>query len=82
MAANSVRLKAIQKIAEERLDAFEEGKLSFNVGKRPIVVRETIIKAVDVINALKPIISGAVTAEPAAALAWAGITTALPVRSV
>ncbi|KIL83903.1 hypothetical protein FAVG1_12880 [Fusarium avenaceum] len=79
MAANSVRLKAIQKIAEERLDAFEEGKLSFNVGKRPIVVRETIIKAVDVINALKPIISGAVTVEPAAALAWAGITTALPI---
>ncbi|RGP81028.1 wd40 repeat [Fusarium longipes] len=78
-AANSMRLKAIQKIAEERLDAFEEGKLSFNVGKRPIVVRETIIKAVDVINALKPIISGAVVAEPTAALAWAGITTALPI---
>ncbi|RFN47634.1 wd40 repeat-like protein [Fusarium flagelliforme] len=75
---SQARLKAIQKIAKEKLDVFEEGKLSFNIRDRPIVVRESIVKAVDVINSFKPIVTGAVAAEPAAALAWAGITTALP----
>lgn len=69
----------MQKIAEDNLKTFEEGKLSFKIGNRPVIVRDCIVKAVDIINTLKPIVTGAVAAEPAAALAWAGITTALPV---
>ncbi|KAG7423580.1 hypothetical protein BFJ63_vAg16175 [Fusarium oxysporum f. sp. narcissi] len=76
---NSRRLKTIQKNAEERLKSFSEAHLSFKIRDQPIVVRESVLKAVQVINTLKPIIIGAVAAEPSAALAWAGVATILPI---
>ncbi|KAF9767617.1 hypothetical protein IL306_015189 [Fusarium sp. DS 682] len=79
MADSSSRLKTIQSIAERKLESFSDAQLSFNIGKRPVIVRSSIIKAVQVINTLKPIISGVVAAEPSAALAWAGVTTVLPI---
>jgi hypothetical protein len=69
-------------MAEQKLESFEKSKLSVTIGQTPIIVRESIIKAVELINTLKPIVSGVVAAEPAAALAWAGISTALPVSTV
>ncbi|KAF5680166.1 WD40 repeat protein [Fusarium circinatum] len=78
-AYDRTRLESIQKNAEERLKRFSEAHLSFKIRDQPIVVRESILKAVQVINTLKPIISGAVAAEPSAALAWAGVTTILPI---
>ncbi|CZR48987.1 uncharacterized protein FPRO_12426 [Fusarium proliferatum ET1] len=74
----SSRLKTIQKNAEERLGNFSDAHLSFKIRDKPIVVRESIFKVVQVINTLKPVIGGAVATEPSAALAWAGITTILP----
>ncbi|CVL03660.1 uncharacterized protein FPRN_11864 [Fusarium proliferatum] len=75
---DSSRLKTIQKNAEERLENLSEAHLSFKIRDKPIVVRESILKVVQVINTLKPVIGGAVAAEPSAALAWAGVTTILP----
>ncbi|KAF5621110.1 uncharacterized protein FTJAE_11451 [Fusarium tjaetaba] len=77
-ATDNSRLETIQKNAEQRLKNFSEAHLSFTIRGQPIVVWESILKAVQVINTLKPIISGAVAAEPSAALAWAGVTTILP----
>ncbi|CVL06807.1 uncharacterized protein FMAN_11903 [Fusarium mangiferae] len=76
---DSSRLKTIQKNAEETLGNFSEVHLSFKIRDKPIVVRESILKVVQVINTLKPVIGGAVAAEPSAALAWAGVTTILPI---
>ncbi|KAG5766081.1 hypothetical protein H9Q72_005831 [Fusarium xylarioides] len=75
---DSGRLKTIQKIAEETLEKLSDAHLYFEIRGQPIVARESILKAVQVINMLKPIISGAVATEPSAALAWAGVTTILP----
>jgi len=76
------QLKTIQGIAKQKLDAFQEARLSVTVGHKPIVVRESIIKAVEVINSFKTMIGGAVAAEPTAALAWAGTATVLPVSKI
>ncbi|KAJ4024649.1 hypothetical protein NW766_000889 [Fusarium irregulare] len=78
-ADKPAQLKTIQRIAEEKLTAFEDARLSVTISEKPIVVRESIIKAVEVVNSFKTLISGAVAAEPIAALAWAGISTALPI---
>lgn len=73
------RLKLVQEIAEDKLEDIPGARLSFQIRDRPIVVRQGVVKAIRVVNAFKPIISGAVAAEPHAALAWAGISTVLPV---
>jgi hypothetical protein len=77
--ANISRLKLIQEIAEDKLASIPDARLSFQIRDRPIVIRQGVVKAIRVVNAFKPIISGAVAAEPHAALAWAGISTVLPV---
>jgi hypothetical protein len=79
--ANIGRLKLIQEIAEDNLASIPDARLSFQIRDRPIVVRQGVVKAIRVVNAFKPIISGAVVAEPHAALAWAGISTVLPVSA-
>ncbi|KAJ4039148.1 hypothetical protein NW756_009737 [Fusarium oxysporum] len=73
------RLKLVQEIAEDKLEDIPGARLSFQIRDRPIVVRQGVVKAIRVVNAFKPIISGAVAAEPHAALAWAGISTVLPI---
>jgi hypothetical protein len=81
-ANKPAQLRTIQKIAEKKLAAFGDARLSVTIGDKPIIVRESIIKAVEVVNSFKTLISGAVAAEPTAALAWAGISTALPVSEI
>ncbi|KAF4448098.1 WD domain-containing [Fusarium albosuccineum] len=73
------RLKLIQRTAEEKLEKLPEAQLAFKIRDKQIVVRQAIVKAIQVITAFKPIISGAVSAEPHAALAWAGVMTVLPI---
>ncbi|KAF5598231.1 WD domain-containing protein [Fusarium pseudocircinatum] len=75
---DSTRQKSIRKDAEERLESFSEAHLSFKIRDQPIVVRECIVKAFHVIDKVKPLIAGAVAADPSVALAWAGVTTILP----
>ncbi|KAF4987650.1 hypothetical protein FDECE_15346, partial [Fusarium decemcellulare] len=73
------QLKLIQRTAEEKLEKLPEAQLAFKIRGKQIVVRQAVVKAIQVITAFKPIISGAVSAEPHAALAWAGVMTVLPI---
>jgi hypothetical protein len=74
------RLKLIQSFALRKLESLPETQLAFSFHAKRIVVRKLVLKAIQAISAFKPIISGAVSAEPHAALAWAGIMTILPVN--
>lgn len=75
------RLKQIQKLAEKKLEELPENRTSFSVGGKRIIIRESIQKAIRTITQFKALISGAVSAEPHAALAWACILGVLPVSS-
>lgn len=74
------KLKQIQKLAEEKLQKIPETRLSFSIGDKEIVVREVVRKTISVVTAFKDIIGSAISAEPCAGLAWAGIMSILPVR--
>ncbi|KAF5718821.1 wd40 repeat protein [Fusarium mundagurra] len=73
------RLKEIQKLAEKKLEKLPENRTSFFIGGKRIVVRESVQKAIRTITQFKALISGAVSAEPHAALAWACILGVLPI---
>ncbi|KFY82137.1 hypothetical protein V500_10793 [Pseudogymnoascus sp. VKM F-4518 (FW-2643)] len=72
------KLKQIQKLAEEKLQKIPEARLSFSIGDEEIVVREVVRKTISVVTAFKDIIGSAISAEPCAGLAWAGIMSILP----
>ncbi|KAK7735396.1 hypothetical protein SLS63_003866 [Diaporthe eres] len=72
------RLEEIQRLAKTKLEKLPEARVAFSIGGRRIVVRELVQKAIQTVTAFKSIIGGAVSAEPHAALAWAGILTILP----
>ena len=74
------KLKQIQKLAEEKLHKIPEARLSFSIGDKEIVVREVVQKTISMVTAFKDIIGSAISAEPCAGLAWAGIMSILPVR--
>lgn len=76
------RLKCIQIMAKERLEALPEARTSFTLGGKRIVVRQHIEKAIQTIKQFKSISSGALSAEPQAALAWACILGVLPVSPI
>ncbi|KAL3608845.1 hypothetical protein FPOAC2_03856 [Fusarium poae] len=73
------RLKYIQMLAQNKLEVVDEARTSFFVRGKRIVVREAIQKAIQQVTQFKPIISGAVSAEPHAALAWACVLGVLPI---
>lgn len=72
------RLQLIQRHAVRKLERLPETQLAFSFYEKRIVVRKLVLKAIQVISTFKPIITAAVSAEPHAALAWAGIMTILP----
>ncbi|KAL2675685.1 hypothetical protein Neosp_011875 [[Neocosmospora] mangrovei] len=74
----TIRLGLIQKLAQNKLEGLSEAYLAFSLRGRRIVVRNAVLKAVKLVLSFKPIINGAVAAEPHAALAWAGVLTILP----
>ncbi|KAF5555557.1 NACHT WD40 domain-containing protein [Fusarium mexicanum] len=73
------RLKQIQKLAEKKLEELPENRTSFSIGGKRIILRESVQKAIRTITQFKALISGAVSAEPHAALAWACILGVLPI---
>jgi uncharacterized protein YlzI (FlbEa/FlbD family) len=75
------RVKEIQKMAENKLEKLPENRTSFSISGKGVIVRESVQKAIRTITQFKPLISGAVSAEPHAALAWACILGVLPVSS-
>ncbi|KAI1393473.1 uncharacterized protein F4822DRAFT_384784 [Hypoxylon trugodes] len=73
------QLKLIQKFAKKRLEKLPEAQLTFTIGGKPIVVRQVVRKAIKLVLTFKDVVSSAISAEPQAALAWAGIITILPI---
>ncbi|RGP76562.1 wd40 repeat [Fusarium longipes] len=67
-----------QKRAKESLETLASSRLSFTVGDKTVVVREEVEKIVQFLSNFKGVISAATSADPHAALAWSGVTAALP----
>lgn len=70
--------KRIQFTVKKKLDNVEKARFAFNFRSRRIVVRESILKAIQVVSVFKSLINGAIAAKPHATIAWAGIMTILP----
>ena len=73
------RIQEVQALAQEQLEVWqsEQFRLSFN-GK-DMLVGELARKVVGVVLSVKDVVSSAISADPHAALAWAGVMVALPV---
>ncbi|OBT63596.1 hypothetical protein VE03_07330 [Pseudogymnoascus sp. 23342-1-I1] len=78
ITSGSEKLKQIQELAEKKLQKIPEARVSFSIGDKEIVVREVVRKTISVVTAFKDIIGSAISAEPCAGLAWAGIMSILP----
>ncbi|KAK0702942.1 hypothetical protein B0T26DRAFT_838710 [Lasiosphaeria miniovina] len=72
------QLLRTQQLAHAKLERLSDTYLSFQVGQRKIVVREQVSKVVKFVLKFKDVISSAISAEPHAGLAWAGILVILP----
>jgi hypothetical protein len=69
----------IKKLIDLKLKAVENARLTVTVGGEEIVVKEQVRKLVHTILSAKDYIGSVVSAEPHAALAWAGVLVFLPV---
>ncbi|KAF6824878.1 vegetative incompatibility protein HET-E-1 [Colletotrichum musicola] len=56
----------------------EWNTLSFTIADKTIVVREVVRKVIKAVTTFKDVISAAISGEPHAALAWAGVMVILP----
>ena len=72
-------MSQIQELAKKRLEELPEAHLSFSIGGKNIVVQSVVRKAIKVITMFKSAVNNAVSTEPHAALAWAGVMMILPV---
>ncbi|KAJ6081562.1 hypothetical protein N7499_006436 [Penicillium canescens] len=70
--AESDPLPLLQSLVEDRLQEIENSRFKITVAGKEFVVREQARRAVHAIRSVKEFISTAVSAEPHAALAWAG----------
>ncbi|KAI1103866.1 hypothetical protein F4804DRAFT_352610 [Jackrogersella minutella] len=76
--AESTELEQIQTVAKKRLEELPEARLKFSVGGKSFVARDIVLKAVQVVLKFKDIVGAAISAEPCAALAFAGVLVILP----
>ncbi|KAI0601484.1 WD40 repeat-like protein [Biscogniauxia sp. FL1348] len=68
----------IQELAKARLKANQEERLSFRVGEKEVVVRDQLQTAMNFIVTTKDLVAAAISSEPHAALAWAGVMFVFP----
>jgi hypothetical protein len=69
----------LEKLVKYKLDAIQKTQLKITVGGEDIVVKDQVCKVVRTILSFKDFIGAAISAEPHAALAWAGVVIILPV---
>jgi len=69
----------LQKLVDQKLQDIQDSRLKITVSGKEIVVKEQVCKVVHAILSAKDFIGSAVSAEPHAALAWAGVLVVLPV---
>ena len=73
------RQKQLSVVITKRLEAIEKDQKSFMVAGRRVILQEQLDKVVRIVMFAKDFVSSAVSAEPHAALAWAGVCVLLPV---
>lgn len=78
---SSRREEQLRQIASQKIDEVDLAKWQIKIGNRSLVLRDQFDKAVKVVIATKEFISSAVSSEPHAALAWAGVCIFLPVKT-
>ena len=75
------RQEQLSAVVASRLKTIEDGQKSFELAGRSIAIHEQMDKVVKTIVCERDFVSSAVSAEPHAALAWAGVCVLLPVIS-
>lgn len=73
------RKEQLQQLVDRKLQDMQDSRLKITMGGKEVVVKELVGKIVRVIISAKSLIGSAVSAEPHAALAWAGVLAVLPV---
>ena len=73
------RQEQLSAVVTRRLDSIEKDQKSFIVAGKRVVLQEQLNKFVRVVMFARNFVSQAVSAEPHAALAWAGVCVLLPV---
>jgi hypothetical protein len=73
------REEQLQQLVNRKLEDMQNSRLKITVAGKEVVVQEMVSKIVCVVISAKSFISSAVSAEPHAALAWAGVLAVLPV---
>jgi hypothetical protein len=74
------REKQLKNLLDLKLQALKDSRFKFTIGQKEVIVREQVNKIVGALIYAKDAIGPAVSAEPHAALAWAGVSILLPVR--
>ncbi|KAL4734411.1 hypothetical protein BDV11DRAFT_174791 [Aspergillus similis] len=72
-ATDVSRQKSLQQLVQRRLDEIEKSRLKVSVGGREIAVRDQARRVVHAVLSVKDMIDLAVSVEPHASLAWAGV---------
>ena len=73
------RQEQLSVVVTRRLDSIEKDQKSFIVAGKRVVLHEQLNKCVRIVMFARNFVSQAVSAEPHAALAWAGVCVLLPV---
>lgn len=72
-------MEQLQKLVDRKLEDVQNAQLKINVNGKEVVVKEQVRKVIHTILSAKNFIGSSVSAEPHAALAWAGVLVVLPV---
>lgn len=75
------RQELLKSRLDQKLKAMQANQLKITVGGKDVVVKEQVRKVVHAILCAKDYIGVAISAEPHAALAWAGVLFVLPVKT-
>lgn len=74
-----LRQEQLKELVDLKIRTVEAARLRIPIGKRTLVVREQIDKVICVIQYIKDFIQPITSAEPHAAIAWAGVSVLLSV---
>ena len=69
----------MSRVVQDKFQAVQEARSKFTVFSKEIIVREQFDRAVGAVIWAKDFITHAVSPDPHAALAWAGVCVLLPV---
>lgn len=75
------REEQLQNLVKGRLDSMQKARLKVTVGGEEIIVKDQVCKVIRTIISRRDIIGAAISTEPHASLAWAGILIILPLLS-